>query len=108
MLSLAISLFLAALNVKFRDVKYAVPFAIQIWMYTSPVIYPSGILPHSLERWMAINPAAGLIDAFRHCMIPQSPAHWGEVGISAGMTVVMFVGSLVYFHRSERAFADII
>lgn len=108
LLSLSISLFLSALNVKFRDVKYAIPFAIQIWMFTTPVIYPSSILPAAIRKWVALNPAAGLVEAFRHCMVPQSPVHWSMVVISAIVTVILFLGSLVYFHRNERAFADVI
>lgn len=107
-LALGVSLFLSALNVKFRDVKYAVPFIIQIWMYSSPVIYPSTLLPHSLRRWSALNPADGLIQAFRHCFVPAAAVNWNAVGISAAVTVVLFIGALIYFQKSERAFADVI
>ncbi len=108
LLALGMSLFLSALNVKFRDVKYAVPFVIQIWMYLSPIIYPTSILPASLRRWGAINPADGLIEAFRHCFVKSSPVNWESVIISAAVTVVLFTGALYYFQSSERAFADVI
>ena len=108
MLALGVGLFLSALNVKFRDVKYAVPFVVQIWMYLSPVIYPSTILPPSLRKWGALNPADGLIEAFRHCFVPTSPVSWHAVAISASVTVALFVGALLYFQSSERAFADVI
>jgi lipopolysaccharide transport system permease protein len=108
LLALGMSLFLSALNVKFRDVKYAVPFVVQIWMYLSPVIYPATILPVSLRRWGALNPADGLIQAFRHCFVPSSPVNWEAVAISAAVTVVLFSGALFYFQSSERAFADVI
>ena len=108
LLALGMSLFLSALNVKFRDVKYAVPFVVQIWMYLSPVIYPATILPPSLRRWGALNPADGLIQAFRHCFVPSSPVNWEAVAISAAVTVVLFTGALFYFQSSERAFADVI
>ena len=108
LLALGMSLFLSALNVKFRDVKYAVPFVVQIWMYLSPVIYPATILPESLRRWGALNPADGLIQAFRHCFVPSSPVSCDSVAISAAVTVVLFTGALFYFQSSERAFADVI
>lgn len=108
LLSMAVSLFFSALNVKFRDVKYAIPFVIQIWMFTTPVIYPPSILPAVLRKWVALNPAAGLIDSFRHCMVPQSPVQWSMEAISAAVTVVLFMGALMYFRRNERAFADVI
>ena len=108
LLALGMSLFLSALNVKFRDVKYAVPFVVQVWMYLSPVIYPASILPASLRRWGALNPADGLIQAFRHCFVPTSPVNWEAVGISGAVTVVLFTSALIYFQSSERAFADVI
>lgn len=108
LLVLGMSLFLSALNVKFRDVKYAIPFVIQIWMYVSPVIYPSSILPAALRRWSALNPADGLIEAFRHSVVPASPVNWHAVEISAAVTVILFIGSFRYFQNSERAFADVI
>lgn len=108
LLALASSLFLAALNVKYRDVKYAVPFLVQIWMYMSPVIYPTSILPRVLQPWLALNPATGLIEAFRHSLVPNIPMRSDLLAISAAMTLVMFIGALVFFYRSERAFADII
>ena len=108
LLALGMSLFLSALNVKFRDVKYAVPFVIQIWMYLSPIIYPTTILPASLRRWGALNPAVGLIEAFRHSLVPSSPVSWSSVAISAVVTIALFVGALFYFQSSERAFADVI
>ena len=108
LLALGMSLFLSALNVKFRDVKYAIPFVVQIWMYLSPVIYPATILPASLRRWGALNPADGLIEAFRHCFVPSSPVDWATVAISAAVTAVLFISALIYFQRSERAFADVI
>lgn len=108
LLVLGMSLFLSALNVKFRDVKYAVPFVIQIWMYLSPVIYPSSILPKALRKWGALNPADGLIEAFRHCLVPTSPVNWNVVDISAIVTIAIFIGSFIYFQSSERAFADVI
>ena len=108
LLSMAISLFLSTLNVKFRDVKYAIPFAIQIWMFTTPVIYPPSILPAALRKWIALNPAAGLVDSFRHCLVPQSPVRWSMEAISAAVTVILFIGALAYFRKNERAFADVI
>lgn len=108
LLALAVSLFLATLNVKFRDVKYAVPFMVQIWMFLTPVIYPVSIIPARFRSLIALNPAAGLVDAFRHSLDPSIPLEWKLVGISAAVTAALFLGAVAFFHRSERAFADII
>jgi lipopolysaccharide transport system permease protein len=108
LLGLAVSLVLATLNVKFRDVKYAIPFMVQIWMFTTPVIYPVSIIPARFRFLVAFNPATGLIDAFRHSLDPVIPLEWSVLGISTAVTLALFVGAVAFFHRSERAFADII
>ena len=108
LLALSVSLFLATLNVKFRDVKYAVPFLVQIWMFATPVIYPVSIIPARFRSLIALNPAAGLVEGFRHSLDPSIPLQWNLLGISAAVTVALFVTAIVFFHRSERAFADII
>jgi lipopolysaccharide transport system permease protein len=108
LLGLAVSLFLAALNVTYRDVKYAVPFMIQLWMFASPVIYPSSLLPHRLLPLAALNPATGLIEAFRHALVPSIAMDGQQFGLSILITVALFVGGLMYFTRTERAFADVI
>jgi lipopolysaccharide transport system permease protein len=107
-LALAVSMLLAALNVKYRDVKYAVPFAVQIWMFVTPIIYPTSMVPQRFQRLLALNPADGLIEAFRHILAPSIPMRWDLLAISALITGVLFVASLAYFNRTERAFADII
>jgi len=107
-LALAISLFLSALNVKYRDVKYAIPFAVQLWMFITPVIYPVSMIPKPFRPWLAVNPAAGLIEAFRHALIPSAPIHWDLLAVSAATTIAVFLGALAFFKRTERAFADII
>lgn len=107
-LSLAIGMFLSAVNVKYRDVKYAVPFMIQIWMFMTPVIYPVSLIPGPLRRFAAINPATGLIEAFRHALVPTIAMHWDLLGISAATTVLAFLGALAFFKRTEHSFADTI
>ena len=107
-LALAIGMFLAALNVQYRDVKYAVPFAIQLWLFVTPVIYPTSMVPERFQRLLALNPAGGLIEAFRHALVPSAPMRWDLLGISAITTVLGFFAALVFFKKTERAFADII
>ncbi len=108
MLALAIGLFLSAVNAKYRDVKYAIPFVVQLWMFITPVIYPVSLIPKAYRPLLAVNPAAGLIEAFRHAIVPSAPIHWDLLAISAATTVLAFVGALAFFKRAESAFADII
>jgi len=107
-LALAISLFLSAVNVQYRDVKYAIPFAVQLWMFITPVIYPVSMIPKAYRPWLAVNPAAGLVEAFRHALIPSAPIHWDLFAASAATTIAAFLAALAFFKRTERAFADII
>jgi lipopolysaccharide transport system permease protein len=106
--TLGVGMFLAALNVKYRDVKYAVPFAIQLGLFVTPVIYPISLIPERYRIWIALNPLAGLIEAFRASLLPSRATDWQLIGISAAITCLVFVGGFSYFIRTEKAFADII
>jgi lipopolysaccharide transport system permease protein len=105
--ALGVGTLLSALCVAYRDVKYAVPFLIQLWMYATPVIYPVSIVP---ERWrwvLSLNPMSGLVDGYRSAFLGR-PFDWGNILISLAMAVfVMFIG-LIYFKKVERSFADIV
>ena len=106
--SLSVGLLLAALNVQYRDVKYALPFLVQLWMFASPVIYPSSMAPESLRLLLAINPMTGLLEAFRVVVFPSAPLHWGYLGLSLASTAVLAVVATLYFRRTERVIADVI
>jgi lipopolysaccharide transport system permease protein len=107
-LALGLSLILAALNVRYRDVKYAVPFAVQIWMFMTPIIYPSSLIPKRFQALLALNPADGIIEAFRHTLAPSLPLRWDLLGISTLIIGALLVAAFAFFNRTERAFADII
>jgi lipopolysaccharide transport system permease protein len=105
--ALAVGLWLAAINVRYRDVKYALPFLIQVWLFASPVAYSSELIPAQWRTLYALNPMTGIIDGFR----------WATFGgvrpdttilLSALATVVILIGGLAYFRRVERTFADTI
>ncbi len=102
-----LGLILSGLNVRFRDVKYAVPFLIQMGLFVSPVIYPLRYVPERFRWLMGLNPMAGMIDGFRASVI-GGDMDWPLVGISFLTCVVLFVGGLYLFRRMERRFADII
>lgn len=109
--SLGLGLLLASLNIKYRDVRYALPFFIQILMYVSPVIYPVKMLDHfpvikGLMLWL--NPMAGVITNARAGLLGQGAVDFSVLGISLLMSLVYFVGGLYYFRCTERYFADII
>jgi len=106
--SLGLGWFLAAVNVKFRDVRYALPFFIQLLIFITPVIYPVSIVPKAYQWLLALNPMTGVIEAFKAGFLGTMPISWTGLAISAGMSIVFFIFGLVYFLKTEKTFADII
>lgn len=100
-------LILSALNVSFRDIKYAVPFLIQMGIFLTPVIYPLRYIPARWQPLMGLNPMAGVVIGFRYCLL-GSAASWQLMGISIGVSVALFAIGLFIFRRMERRFADVI
>ncbi|MFA5359786.1 MAG: ABC transporter permease [Patescibacteria group bacterium] len=100
-------LFLASVNVKYRDVRYALPFFIQILMFLTPVIYPASIA--GKYSWiLAANPMTGVIKAARAAIFGNAPINWFLLLISFIATAIIFIIGIIYFKKTERYFADII
>jgi lipopolysaccharide transport system permease protein len=99
---------LAAINVRYRDVRYVVPFSIQLWFFLTPIVYPNSILHAPWRTLSAINPMVGVVEAFRWAVLDTSQAPWALMGVSAASAAVILLAGLAYFDRVERSFADII
>jgi homopolymeric O-antigen transport system permease protein len=99
---------LAALNVKYRDVRYVVPFLLQLWLFASPVVYSSALLDPNLQDVYYLNPMAGVVDGFRWALLGGIPPSYGHVALSAASGVVVLFAGVLYFRRTERSFADIV
>jgi lipopolysaccharide transport system permease protein len=100
---------LSAVNVRYRDVRYIVPFAVQIWMFLTPVAYPSSLLSQPWHTIVAaLNPMVGVVEGFRWAVLDTSTAPWTQMGVSTLAAAVIFFAGLAYFDRVERTFADII
>jgi lipopolysaccharide transport system permease protein len=98
---------LSALTVTYRDFRYVVPFMIQVWMFVTPIIYPSSLIP-TQWRWLVfLNPMSGLIENFRAVFLGRAFDYIG-LGISTGVAISLFIAGIAYFERVERRFADII
>lgn len=109
MASLAFGTWLSAVNVRYRDVRYAVPFLVQLWLFASPIAYSAEVVPHELRLVYQLNPMSGVIEGFRWALLdPAGPAPVGAVGLSVLITTLVLAGGLIYFRRTERTFADII
>ncbi|MFA6101910.1 MAG: ABC transporter permease [Victivallaceae bacterium] len=109
--SLGMGMALASLNIKYRDVRFALPFFIQILMYVTPVIYPVKMLnnyPVIKELMLWLNPISGVISTARAGLLGQGVIDYGVLGISLLMSIVYFVAGLYYFRSTERYFADIV
>ena len=107
--AVAVSLWLSAMNVLYRDVQYIIPFLVQIWMFVSPVIYPIDSIPAGpLRVAFALNPMTGVIGGFRWALLGQQFPPGGYLWISIAVVVALLLGGLVYFKRMERVFADVV
>jgi lipopolysaccharide transport system permease protein len=107
MIALAVGLWLAPMNVRYRDVGYIVPFLIQIWMYASPVIYPVSLVPEKWRLLYSLNPMAGVIEGFRWALLGKESPDFMVMGISASFVVVLLFFGTVYFKNMEKTFADV-
>lgn len=107
-LTFGISLFAAAVNVFFRDVRFVIPLALQLWMYLSPVIYPISIIPEWLRPFYFLNPMAVLLDSYRRVVLHQQMPDWPYLGLAATISLVIIASAYWYFKRAERKFADLI
>ena len=107
--SLGFGLWIAALNVKYRDFRYIIPFIVQFGLYISPVGFSSSIVPGKWRFLYSINPMVGVIDGFRWALLGQNiQLYWPGFLLSIGLTLLVFLYGLRYFRMTERTFADVI
>ncbi|HET6977580.1 MAG TPA: ABC transporter permease [Pyrinomonadaceae bacterium] len=105
--SLGVGTWFAALNVKYRDVRFALPFLIQLWLFVSSVILPSSAIPQKWRWLLTLNPMSGIIEGYRSALFGL-PFDWPALGIASGLTIVTLLYAIYAFGRVERSFADII
>jgi lipopolysaccharide transport system permease protein len=105
--ALAVGVPLSALNVKYRDVRQALPLLLQLWLFASPVVYSSSLVTGGWQYVYALNPAVTVLDGFRWS-IADGPAPGPEGFVSLAVVVVLLTSGLVYFGRVERSFADVV
>jgi lipopolysaccharide transport system permease protein len=106
--ALAPGIWLAALNVRYRDVRHVIPFLVQIWLFATPVAYSSGLVP---ERWRSVydlNPMVAVVDGFRWMVAPAARLPGPGIALAFGAVMVVLVGGLYVFRRMERTFADVV
>ncbi len=112
--SLGVGMWLSALNVEYRDVRYVVPFFVQLWLFVTPVIYPSSkvaakLAEHGLPSWIfGLNPMAGVVEGFRWALLGTGKGPWAMVLASTAVALTLLVSGAFYFRRMERSFADVV
>jgi len=106
--ALGVGLWLAALNVQFRDVRYVVPFLTQVWLFATPVAYPSSLLPEPWRTLYGLNPMAGVVEGFRWALLGTETAPGPLIGVSAGAATFLLISGAFYFRRMEKTFADVL
>jgi lipopolysaccharide transport system permease protein len=106
--ALAVGLWLSALNVRYRDVGFTIPFLVQVWMFISPVVYPVSMIPEKYRLIYGLNPMAGVIEGFRWALFQNSNFDFSVVVVSVTVVLVILVSGLVFFRKMERTFADVV
>lgn len=106
--SLGVGLWLSALNVQYRDVRYTIPFLTQFWLFASPVAYPSSLVPEQWRVLYGLNPMAGVIEGFRWALLGKGSGPGPMLAVSVLVTAVLLVSGAYYFRRMEKTFADVV
>ena len=107
LLAVGVGMWLSALNVKYRDIRFALPFIVQLWMFMSPVFYPASLLPEKWRLAFQLNPLTGIIEGYRSSLFGR-PINWTQLGVSTLITIVILVYASYSFRRMEKTFADIV
>jgi len=103
-----VGMLLAALNAKYRDIKFTIPFLIQLWLFASPVVYPASMIPEKYRLFYAINPMVGIIEGFRSAILGKVAFPITMILVSASVSISLFLFGILYFKQLERYYADII
>jgi lipopolysaccharide transport system permease protein len=106
--AIAVGVWLAALNVRYRDVRYAIPFLVQIWFFASPVVYSAQLVSDQWQTLYSLNPMVGFLEAFRWALFGTGAPSTSSFGVSVVVTITILMGGLLYFRRVERTFSDVI
>jgi len=104
--ALGVSFWLSALDVEYRDVRYTLPFLTQLWLFATPVVYPSTMLPQAWRALYGLNPMVGVVEGFRWALLGSSQPDLMMLLVSSLAMALLFVGGLIYFRHMERTLAD--
>jgi len=106
--ALGVSLWLSALNVQYRDVRYVIPFLVQFWLFSTPIAYPSSLVPEKWQALYGLNPMAGVVEGFRWALLGNPPVSIQMILVSFIVVVIVLISGLYYFRKMEETFADVV
>ena len=107
-LSCTVGMILAALNVRYRDVKHAVPFLLQLWLFATPIVYPAHLVPEYLRPFAYLNPLTGIVSGFRSASVSHYAIDWPALGVSTLVMILLAIVSIAYFSKAEETLSDIV
>ena len=108
MAALSVALWLSALNVQYRDIRYIAPFIVQVWLFATPIAYPASLVPEPWQALYGINPMVGVVEGFRWALLGTGAAPGPAIAVSTLAALVLLAGGALYFRRVERTFADVV
>lgn len=108
LIAFSVAIGFSALNVRYRDIGYVVPLLTQLWLFATPIAYPSSLVPKSVRLLYGLNPMTGVIDGFRWALLQDGSPPWALLATALVVAIVLMAGSLAYFQRAEKSFADVI
>jgi lipopolysaccharide transport system permease protein len=106
--AMGVGIWLAGLNVTYRDVGYVIPFLLQVWFFLSPIVYSANIVPENLQPYYGLNPMAGVIQGFRWAILGTGRPESADLLASIGIALLLLISGVIYFKRMERTFADVV
>jgi lipopolysaccharide transport system permease protein len=106
--SVGVSFWFSALNVKYRDIRHVLPFVVQLWMFATPIAYPSSLVPEKFRVFYALNPMTGAIEGFRWALLGTNTAPGVMLVVSSTIAVLVLIGGAYFFRRMETTFADVV
>jgi lipopolysaccharide transport system permease protein len=106
--ALGVGIWIAVMNVQYRDFRYVVPFVIQLWLFASPVAYPTSIVPEKWHALYSLNPMVGVVEGFRWILLGKGSVAWESMSVSVIAALVILISGAYYFRRMEKTFADTI
>lgn len=106
--ALGVGLWLSALNIQYRDIRYVIPFIVQFWLFATPIAYPSSLVPEKWQALYGLNPMAGVVEGFRWALLGSPPVSMQLILVSFVVVILVLISGLYYFRRMEETFADVV